>query len=127
MKEGYKSGCLGLFLAPFLKRGKASEFNFPYGKRDAFLSPAEISFFHVVRSILPPEYHLCTKVRLLDLFFVRQPHRNQAPTGVAISSPGIGKGSALLVVRSLLVRVNRGALPIRLLPLNPLRSKTQPY
>jgi very-short-patch-repair endonuclease len=32
----------------------------------------------VLRSKIPPEWHLVAKVNLADLFFVRQPHRNQA-------------------------------------------------
>ncbi|MCB1232356.1 MAG: DUF2726 domain-containing protein [Verrucomicrobiae bacterium] len=78
MAGAQRSGCLGLFLAPFLGGKGEAAVVYPYGKRDAFLSPAEVSFFHVVKSILPPDYHLVTKVRLLDLFFVRQPHQNQA-------------------------------------------------
>ena len=50
---------------------------FPYGLRGAFLSPAEISFFHVLKGVLGPEQYLVTKVRLEDLFFVRQPHKNR--------------------------------------------------
>jgi hypothetical protein len=50
---------------------------FPYGLRDAFLSPAEISFFHVLKGVLEPGHYLVTKVRLEDLFFVRQPHKNR--------------------------------------------------
>ena len=52
--------------------------SYPFGVRDVFLSPAEISFFHVVRGILAPGQYLITKVRLGDLFYVKQPHRNQA-------------------------------------------------
>ena len=80
MPKDQKSGCLGILLASFLGRAKAKEstLDYPYGKRDAFLTPAEVSFFHVVQSFLPAEYHLVVKVRLADLFFVRQPHLNQA-------------------------------------------------
>ena len=78
MSQSRSSGCLGILLAPFLGRGKEVPIEYPYGKRDAFLSPAEISFFHVLRSILPAEFHLCVKVRIGDLVFVRQPHKNQA-------------------------------------------------
>jgi very-short-patch-repair endonuclease len=78
-----KSGCLGILLALFqketgFKAGKNTAPEYPYGKRDDFLSPAELSFFHVLKSILSPEYHLITKVRLSDLFFVKQPPKNQA-------------------------------------------------
>jgi len=57
--------------------GPAPKVAFPYGKRDNFLSPAELSFYRVLKSALPAEWQLIAKVRLADLFFVRQPHRNQ--------------------------------------------------
>ncbi len=65
-----------------LSRGGRSETTataktFPYGLRDAFLSPAEISFFHVLKGVMKPDQYLVTKVRLEDLFFVRQPHKNR--------------------------------------------------
>jgi len=78
MAQTSNSGCLGILLAPFLGGRKKPDIEHPYGKRDAFLSPAEVSFFHVLQSILPPEYHLVAKVRIFDLLFVRQPHKNQA-------------------------------------------------
>lgn len=78
MAGSEKTGCLGILLAPLLGRRKEPEIEFPYGKRDDFLSAAEISFFHVLKSLLPAEYHLCTKVRIGDLVFVRRPHENQA-------------------------------------------------
>ena len=59
------------------KENTATAKTFPYGLRDAFLSPAEISFFHVLKGVLGPEHYLVAKVRLEDLFYVRQPHRNR--------------------------------------------------
>jgi hypothetical protein len=59
------------------KENTATAKTFPYGLRDAFLSPAEISFFHVLKGILSADQYLVTKVRLEDLFFVRQPHKNR--------------------------------------------------
>ena len=75
-----KTGCLGMlfgWLASPPSRGVAVPVHYPYGKRD-FLSAAELTFFRVLKTQLPPEWHLVTKVNLADLFFVRQPHRNQA-------------------------------------------------
>jgi very-short-patch-repair endonuclease len=73
-------GCLGIllgWLVPSPSRGAAAPVHYPYGKRD-LLSAAELTFFRVLKSQLPEEWHLVTKVNLADLFFVRQPHRNQA-------------------------------------------------
>jgi len=50
----------------------------PYGLKDDYLSPAELSFYHVLRSILSPELVICPKVRLSDILFTRRPHENQA-------------------------------------------------
>ncbi len=90
------SGCLGILLnllgfgpggqgsnqatltPPPLPADLRKKAIYPYGVRDEFLSPAEISFFHVLKGVLEPGYYLITKVRLGDLFFVRQPHLNQA-------------------------------------------------
>lgn len=44
---------------------------FPYQMRDAFLSSAEISFYHVLRSIAGEDSMLLTKVSLGDLFYVK--------------------------------------------------------
>lgn len=59
------------------KENTATAKTFPYGLRDAFLSHAEVSFFHVLKGVLGSEHYLVTKVRLEDLFFVRQPHKNR--------------------------------------------------
>ncbi len=54
----------------------------PYRVRDDFLSPAEASFFRVLATAAAPEYIVCPKVALRDLFFVcqggeRQAHQNR--------------------------------------------------
>jgi very-short-patch-repair endonuclease len=74
-----KFGCFGLLLGWLSPspRESGTKITFPYGKRD-LLSAAELTFFRVLKSQLPEEWHLVTKVNLADLFFVRQPHRNQA-------------------------------------------------
>lgn len=80
-----KSGCLG-FLFP-KKFAPAMDppplppgylITFPYGLRDDFLSAAELSFFLVLKGVLPPERALMAKVNLADLFFIRPPHLNKA-------------------------------------------------
>ncbi|MCU0498462.1 MAG: DUF2726 domain-containing protein [Anaerolineae bacterium] len=44
---------------------------FPYQLRDHFLSPAELSFFEVLRTVVGNQATLCTKVGLSDLFRVK--------------------------------------------------------
>jgi very-short-patch-repair endonuclease len=79
MDESRRTGCLGLFFGWLTPSTETSEskITLPYGKKDDFLSPAELSFFRVLKSELPAAWHLITKVNLADLIFVRQPHRNQ--------------------------------------------------
>ena len=44
---------------------------FPYRVRDDFLSPAEHSFYQVLKTVVGPRVHICPKVSLSDLFFVK--------------------------------------------------------
>lgn len=50
----------------------------PYRLRDDFLSPAEASFFRVLRAIVADQYLICPKVALSDLFFVLHARENVA-------------------------------------------------
>jgi len=43
---------------------------FPYRMRDDFLSPAEHSFYLVLKNIISDQVDICTKVSLSDLFYV---------------------------------------------------------
>lgn len=71
--------CMGAFLNLLGLGGCARpEPTYPYGVADAFLSSAEVSFFHVARAALPPEQYLIAKVRLSDLFQTMRPHENLA-------------------------------------------------
>lgn len=63
---------------PALPVSVQKEITYPYGLRDEFLSPAEISFFHVLKGVMQTGHYLITKVRLSDLFYVKQPNVNQA-------------------------------------------------
>jgi len=45
---------------------------FPYHLRDHFLSPAELSFFEVLRTVVDNRAVLCTKVALGDVFWVKK-------------------------------------------------------
>ena len=49
-----------------------------YRLRDDFLSPAEISFYHVLRQAVGERVTVCAKVRLADVFFVARPNGNAA-------------------------------------------------
>lgn len=74
------NGCLYLLTFGLLGRGRStspSGLDFPYGLRDEFLSAAEISFYHVLRSTLSPDVTIVIKPNLRDILFVRQPHKNR--------------------------------------------------
>lgn len=49
----------------------------PYHVRDDFLSPAEQSFYHVIKSMMGDHLAICPKVSLGDIFFVSRPHENR--------------------------------------------------
>ncbi|QDT65803.1 DUF2726 domain-containing protein [Calycomorphotria hydatis] len=59
------------------KKNAVTESRFPYGKRDALLSAAELSFYHVLLQAIDANTTVCCKVNLNDLFFVREPQKNQ--------------------------------------------------
>lgn len=74
------NGCLSLLTFGLIGRGNPAReraSDYPYGLRDDFLSPAEISFYHVLRSTLALDVTIVIKPRLSDILFVRQPHINQ--------------------------------------------------
>jgi hypothetical protein len=74
-----KSGCLGLFLQMFgIAPSTSIATTLPFRLRDDFLSPAEISFYHVLLSIVGDKFTVCPKVNLNDIFFVSRPDQNQA-------------------------------------------------
>jgi hypothetical protein len=49
----------------------------PYRLRDDFLSPAETSFFQVIKSMMGNFFIICPKVSLADIFFVTRPNENK--------------------------------------------------
>ena len=78
MEDKQKSGCLGSLIARlFSSPSTEPEQSFPYAKRDHFLSPAELSFYHVLKTVLDEQQTLLTKVNLGDIFYVQQPHKNR--------------------------------------------------
>src|SRR5690606_28630791 len=50
----------------------------PYRLRDDFLSPAELSFYRVLRLAVKDQAVILAKVNLADIFFVARPNQNQA-------------------------------------------------
>jgi hypothetical protein len=79
MASGAKSGCLGMLLKLFGVGGMPTEAGpLPYRLRDDFLSPAEVSFYHVLRQVAGERATVCAKVRLADVFFVARPNENAA-------------------------------------------------
>jgi Protein of unknown function (DUF2726)/Topoisomerase DNA binding C4 zinc finger len=50
----------------------------PYRLRDDFLSPAEKSFFQVIKGMMGNYFTICPKVSLSDLFFVSRPNENKS-------------------------------------------------
>lgn len=51
---------------------KASTPEFPYHLRDNFLSPAELNFYSVLKSVVNTKVIICTKVSLSDIFYVKR-------------------------------------------------------
>ncbi len=79
-----RQGCLAS-LAGFLMGKRGTEAagtsppeGLPYRLRDDFLSPAELSFYKVLLLATRGQFAVSTKVNLLDIFFVAQPHKHQA-------------------------------------------------
>jgi hypothetical protein len=52
--------------------------SFPYRIRDDFLSPAEQSFYLVLKNMMGEHLAICPKVSLADIFFVTRPNENKS-------------------------------------------------
>ncbi|MBN2385560.1 MAG: DUF2726 domain-containing protein [Anaerolineales bacterium] len=75
-----KQGCASILL-PFLRRAKdkTPAEVLPYRLRDDFLSPAELSFYKVLSSLMTgSRLVIQVKVGLGDLFYVIRPNENHA-------------------------------------------------
>lgn len=73
--ERLRPGCIpGIFKALLA----ALTPKLPYRKRERFLSPAELSFYRVLREAAGPEWAVCPKVRLGDLIGVTGTSNSQA-------------------------------------------------
>ena len=79
--QNERSGCLYAILRLF-GGSKASTSRktdeLPFRVRDNFLSAAEVSFYHVLKSAIGNEFTICPKVRLTDIFYVIRPNENRA-------------------------------------------------
>ncbi len=75
-------GCLAAFLNLFRQAQPTAEQTsdepLPYRLRADFLSPAELSFYHVLTSVVGDQAVITMKVRLADLFFVPKSQEQQA-------------------------------------------------
>jgi hypothetical protein len=54
-----------------------AEVTFPYRVRDDFLSPAEHNFYQILRSVIGTRAHICAKVSLADLFYVKSSNASE--------------------------------------------------
>lgn len=54
---------------------------FPYHVRDDFLSPAEFSFYRVIKGMMKEYFTICPKVSLAELFYVDHPNENYGAFG----------------------------------------------
>jgi len=71
-------GCLGAILILFgIRIGPKKSEDLPYRLRNDFLSAAELSFYHVLRTVVGEDATICPKANLADVFFVAKPHENQ--------------------------------------------------
>jgi hypothetical protein len=82
-----RKGCLeGLMSLLWTNRSQVEMVTFqsdgkdpmPFHLRDDFLSPAEASFFRVLKGVVKDEFLIFPKVSLKDIFFVSRPRENLA-------------------------------------------------
>lgn len=78
-------GCLGYLFQLFgINLGGKTTTNtfeaFPYGIRDDFLSPSELSFYKILTQVIPNQFVICPKVSLKDIFFVTEKDRSKHQT-----------------------------------------------
>lgn len=74
-----RAGFLTRFFAFLFNLSPKKELDrYPYKLRDDFLSNAELSFYHVLRTALDGEGVICPKVSLAELFFVTEKEQYQS-------------------------------------------------
>ena len=74
-----RPGCLGglvHWLTGLSGSAASGREELPYGVRDDFLSPGELSFFHILNLAVGDKAVVCAKVNLADVFYVKSPHHN---------------------------------------------------
>jgi hypothetical protein len=89
MSKQSSSGCLAIVASLFggsEKRNSSRKTrnnwrDTPYRVRDSFLTPAELSFYQVLRTIVGDRATILSKVGLWDIFFVAQPHKHSGAKG----------------------------------------------
>jgi predicted RNA-binding Zn-ribbon protein involved in translation (DUF1610 family) len=87
MMANNNRGCLAAILNLFQRNGGRAtattvpidfEGSLPYKLRDDFLSPAEASFFRLLKNAVKDDYLVFPKVALKDIIFVSRPNENIA-------------------------------------------------
>jgi len=72
-------GCLGAVLQVIgLMPKKQVDGAWPYGLRDDFVSPAELSFYKVLQQVIGGRAVICPKVSLKEIFFVKKSDKKQS-------------------------------------------------
>jgi hypothetical protein len=74
--QSERPGCLSLIMRLLGKQPSQLSGALPYHLRDDFLSRAEMSFYHVLKSAVDTQAVICPKVRLGDIFYVSQRNNN---------------------------------------------------
>jgi hypothetical protein len=83
MSSSQGSGCSNLFgIVPEKSNQVKVEFTqedklpLPFRIRDDFLSPAEASFYHTLKSMMKDYFVILSKVSLAEIFYVAHPEIN---------------------------------------------------
>lgn len=80
-RDGANRGCLAALFGIFGRGGHKRRKPFPYRVRDAFLTPAELSFYLVLRQVVGDRLVVLSKVGLWDIFYVARPNENPGARG----------------------------------------------
>lgn len=79
LSNSAEPGCFGAILsklASLLGRQSKTPEALPYKLTDKFLTPAELSYYKVLTSVLSPKAVVNAKVNLADILFVSRPNEN---------------------------------------------------